>query len=68
LELNGTNLSLFYADDINCLGDSINSRKEKTETLLEANRDAGLERNVEKTNYDILSSEIITKPKYRDRQ
>jgi hypothetical protein len=35
LEFNGTHQLMFYADDINLLGDSVNTIKENTETLLE---------------------------------
>jgi hypothetical protein len=44
-----------YADDVDLLGDSVNTLKENTETLLEASRDTGLEINAKKTKYMIMS-------------
>jgi hypothetical protein len=46
---------LVYADDINLLGNNINTTKERTETLLGVIRNVGLEINAEKTKYMIIS-------------
>jgi hypothetical protein len=46
---------LVYADDVNFLGDSVNTVKENSESLLQVSRDIGLEINAEKTKYMIMS-------------
>jgi hypothetical protein len=55
LKSNGTHNFLAYADDMNLLGDNIDTIKENTETLIDASKKAGLEINVEKTKYMLLS-------------
>jgi hypothetical protein len=55
LELNGAHQLLVYSDNINLLGDSVNTIKENSETFLEASMDIGLEINAEKTKYMIMS-------------
>jgi ABC-type oligopeptide transport system ATPase subunit len=54
LEFNGTHQLLVYVDNVNLLGNSINTTKENTESLLEASSDVGLEINAEK-KYMIMS-------------
>jgi hypothetical protein len=46
---------LVCADNVNLLGDSVNTIQENSETLLQASRDVGLEINAEKTKYMIMS-------------
>jgi hypothetical protein len=55
LKLNGTHQLLAYADDVNLLGDNIDTLKKNTETLIDASKEVGLEINVEKTKYMLLS-------------
>jgi hypothetical protein len=50
LEWNGTHQLVVYAD-YNLLGNSVNTIKKNTETLLVASKDVGLEINAEKTKY-----------------
>jgi hypothetical protein len=55
LKLNGTHQLLTYADYMNLLGKNIDAIKKNTETLTDDNKEVGLEINVEKTKYMLLS-------------
>jgi hypothetical protein len=55
LKLNGTHQQLVYADDVNLLGDNINTTKKNTETSIDPRKEVGLEVNKEKTKYMLLS-------------
>jgi sorting nexin-29 len=55
LKMNGTHQLLAYADDVNLLGDNIDTVREYTETLIDDSKVVGLEINVEKTKYMLLS-------------
>jgi hypothetical protein len=50
LKLNGTHQHLTYADDVNLLGDNIETINKDTETFIVASNDVGLEKNVEKAD------------------
>jgi hypothetical protein len=55
LKLNRTHQLLAYADDVNLLRDNINTIKKNMETLIDATKEVGLEINVDKTKYMLLS-------------
>jgi hypothetical protein len=55
LKLNGTHQLLAHADDVNLLGDNIDSINKNTETLSHASKEVGLEVNLEKTKYILMS-------------
>ena len=49
MKLNGTYQLLFYADDVNILGGSVHTVKEKAETLIVSSNEIGLEVNADKS-------------------
>jgi len=55
LKLNGTHQLLVYADDVNMLGGSAHTVKEKAEALVVAGKGIGLEVNADKTKYMVMS-------------
>jgi hypothetical protein len=54
-KLNGTHQILAYGDYVNLLGDNIDTIKKNTVTLIDASKEIGLEINVDKTKYILLS-------------
>jgi hypothetical protein len=54
LKLNGTHQLLVYADNVNLLGDNIDTIQENTETLTVASKGIGLGVNAEKIKYMLL--------------
>jgi hypothetical protein len=55
LKLNGTHQLLAYTHDVNLLGGNIVTIQKNTETLIDASKEVGLEINVDKTKYMLLS-------------
>jgi hypothetical protein len=54
LKLNWTCHLPDYADDVNLLGDNMDTVKKNTETLIDASKEVRLEINVGKTKYMLL--------------
>jgi len=57
LKLNGAHQLLVYADDVNIVGGSIHTLRENTEALIVASKEMGLEVNVDKTKYMVMSQD-----------
>jgi hypothetical protein len=55
LKLKGAHQLLAYADDVNLLGDNMDTIKKDKETVIDTGKEVGLEINVEKTKYMLLS-------------
>jgi hypothetical protein len=54
LKFDGTHQLLAYADDVNLLGDNIDSVNKNTETLNDGSKEVGLQINVEKSEYILV--------------
>jgi hypothetical protein len=54
-KLNGTYHLLAYADDVNLLGDNIDTIKNNTENSIGDTKEVGLETSIEKTKFMLLS-------------
>jgi hypothetical protein len=55
LKFNWTQQLLAYADDVNLLGDNIGAINKNAATSIDASKETGLEVNVEKTKYMLVS-------------
>jgi hypothetical protein len=61
LKFNGKHQSLAYADDVNLLGDNIDTIKKNKENLIDASKEVGLEINVEKTKLTRICCYLVNR-------
>jgi uncharacterized protein YoxC len=66
VKLNGTRQHLFYADDVNLLGDNIDTIKESIENLVDAVKEVGVEVDTVKTKYILLSRHQNARQDHKD--
>ena len=62
LELNGKHQLLVYADDVNMLGENVQTVRENAEIFIKVSKDIGVEVNYENTKY-MITSKCNTKSK-----
>jgi hypothetical protein len=58
LKLNGIHPLLVYDDDVSLLQSNINTTKQNTEPVIDANKDVGLEANRERARYVLISRHL----------
>jgi hypothetical protein len=46
---------LVYAADVNLLGDNVDTKQKNTQNLIDASKEVGLEVDIKKTKYMLLS-------------